>query len=267
LWPTLEALLGPRLRPAIGRDLDHIEQAFAADPENLLIRQSYVRELTWLGAPVRARALAEHILTTPQAIAASGRYGWWLVAGHADAMGAAGDPQSGLRRYRQLNEAIPRGNGVRIDTLVDEATFAARNGLSQDALGSAEAALSVDGISGFGKSYLWQVQACSLHRLGRDGDTGAIAARLEADPEQNRAAYLDAMLCLGRLDRAEALVLKILADPVRRMDMLLTLQRLEFDKHDKALVPALTSLAARPAVASAVAALGRPLPAALRPLD
>ena len=265
LWPTLEGLLGDHLVPATRRDLARIRQAFDADQDNLLIRQSYVRRLTWLGDPARAVALSEHILTNPAEIAAGGRYGWWLVVAHADALGVAGDPQGGLQRYRQLNAAIPRGNGVRIDALVDEATFAARAGLPLDAVQSADIALATDGVSGFGKMQLWQAKACALHRLGRDTETAPIIARIDADPMQNRDAYVDAMLCLGQLDRAEAVVLSSLGDPERRTDILLKLQQLVFDKHDRALAPAMAALASRPAVASAIIAYGRQLPQPLRP--
>jgi hypothetical protein len=266
LWPALDALLGQHMGPAIGRDLDHIKQAFNSDQDNLLTRQSYIRELTWLGMPTPAAALGEHILTTAEEIAANGEYGWWLVAAHADAMGAAGNPEAGLRRYQQLNAAIPRGNWVRLNTLIDEVQFTSRNGLSLEAIKSAEEAMQVEGMTRASKAYFWQAQACALHRLGRDSDAATPIALLEVEPTLNRDAYLDAMLCIGNFDHAQALVLKTLADPLLRTDMLLKLQHLELDSYDKALVPAWAVLAARPEVAKSVAIYGRPLPEALRPI-
>lgn len=265
LWSTLEGLLGNRLAPAIDRDLARMKQALDGDPGNLLIRQSYVRKLTWLGNPRRAVELARNILTSPADIAVAGQYGWWLVAAHGDALGMAGEAAAGLQRYRQLNAAIPRGNGARIDTLVDEASFAGRAGLHREAIASADAALATEGVSGFGKMTLWQAKACALHRLGQHADVAPIAAQIEADPTGNRGAYVDAMLCLGRLDRAEAFVLTVLADPTRRMDMLLKLQGLAFDKNDRALASTIDALAARPEVARTIEIYGRTLPAAFRP--
>ena len=265
LWPALEAALGPGMAKGIARNLGWMQQAFDADPDSHLTRQSYVHQLIWRGSPQKAVALSENILTTPGAIAASGRYGWWLVVANGDALGAAGQPDGGLQRYRQLNAAIPAGSGVRIDTMIDEAAFASRNGLSADALESVARARRLEDISPYGEGHLLQAKACALHRLGRDTEAAPVIAKIEAAPQNNRGASLDAMLCVGHFEPAEALVLAVLADPERRTDMLLRLQGIELQKHDKALAAPMATLAARPAVAAAIARHGRTLPAALRP--
>lgn len=265
LWPALEAALGSGMAKGIARNLGWLQQGFEADPDSHLTRQSYVHQLIWRGSPAKAVALSENLLTTPAEIAASGRYGWWLVVANGDALGAAGDPARGLARYRQLNAAIPAGSGVRIDTMIDEAAFASRNGLSTDALESVARARRLEDISPYGEGHLAQAEACALHRLGRDTDAAPVMAKIEAAPTNNRDASLDAMLCLGQFEAAEALVLSVLEDPVRRTGMLLRLQGIELQKHDKALAAPMARLAARPAVAAAIARHGRTLPVGLRP--
>jgi hypothetical protein len=265
LWPALEAALGPGMAKGIARNLGWLQQGFEADPDSLLTRQSYVHQLIWQGSPAKAVALSENLLTTPAEIAASGRYGWWLVVANGDALGATGQPAQGLARYRQLNAAIPAGSGVRIDTMIDEAAFASRNGLSADALESVARARRLEDISPYGEGHLAQAEACALHRLGRDTEAAPVMAKIEAAPTNNRDASLDALLCLGRFEAAEALVLSVLEDPVRRTSMLLRLQGIELQKHDKALAAPMARLASRPAVAAAIARQGRTLPAGLRP--
>lgn len=265
LWPALESALGPGMAKGIARNLGWMQQAFDADHDSHLTRQSYVHELIWLGFPQKAVALSENLLTTPAEIAASGRYGWWLFVESSEALGAAGQPAKGLLRYRQLNAAIPAGSGVRVDTMISEAAFASRYGLSADALESVARARPLEDVSAYGEGLLQQAEACALHRLGRDTEAASVMAKIEAAPLANRGASLDAMLCLGHYEPAEKLVLAVLDDPVRRTDMLLRLQGIELQKHDNALAAPMAKLAARPAVAAAIDRYGRTLPTALRP--
>ncbi len=119
-----------------------------------------------------------------------------------------------------------------------------------------------------GAVFIAEVRVCALHALGRDAETAKPLETLIAGRDDNWDAYTQTMLCLDRLDDAEAAVLARLADPRQRAGMLTELQPVRHEtplKQEARQRARIARIAMRPGVAASLTRFGRILPVALRP--
>ena len=269
LWPMIEARLGPGADLADARYVDAAKARFDKEPKSLIARLGYAEALNVASREPEAIAIAD-VARTPQELAALGDREVWLVNLHAVLLGDAGRTDEALARYRALNSGPITGRPNLIGTIINEALFAASVDKPDRALAAADnAAANGQAISDTGQLYLAQVRACALQELGRKAEAIKMAAPLIEKPDANDEAYLDTMICLGRLDDAAHAITRRLGGDDTRSEMLFQLQPFLISDTTKlreaGLRAGLRTLKARSEVKAAYLKAGRDLPAAVAP--
>jgi hypothetical protein len=271
IWPQLEARLGPSADTADARYVAATKARFDKNPKSLIARLGYAEALNIASREPEAIAVAD-VARTPAELAALSNREIWLVNLHAMLLGDAGNGEAALARMAALNATPIAGRPAMAGTVVNEAVLAQSLGRSQLALDLADSAESKAGsLNEYGQLALASVRTCALAKLGRkaEAEAEAAAAALIAKPDVSEDSYLQAMLCLGRSDAAAAAVIRRLADPETRMEMLFDLQPFliaDRDKErDRDVRAGYRALKARPDVKAAFLKAGRDLPAAVAP--
>ncbi len=269
LWPAIEKRLGPGADTANAAYVAAAKARFDAEPKSLIARLGYAEALNIAAREPEAMAVAD-VAKTPAELAALDDREIWIVNLHAALLGDAGQIDAALARYHALNSTPIEGRPGLIGTIINEALFAAGADRPREALAAADAAEARSQYTNdFGKLYIAQVRACALEQLGRKPEALAAAAPVIAKPADNDDAYLGTMICLGRMDDAAKAIIRRLASPDDRAEMLFDLQPFLIQDLPKVREArtraALRQLKARPDVKAAFLKAGRDLPAAVAP--
>lgn len=269
LWPLIEARLGPAADTADAAYVAATKARFDKAPDSLVARLGYASALNIASREAEAITIAD-VAKTPAELAALSERELGLVDLHATLLGDTGRIDEALARFAALNASPIEGHPGLINTIIDQALFAVSVGRPKAALAAADFADTKAGFANdYGKLYIAQARACALAQLGRADDAAAAAAALLAAPATNDAAYLDAMICLGKLDAAAAAIVRRLGNPETRATMLFALQPFLIADHPKLRGAderaALRTLKGRADVKAAFLKAGRDLPAAVAP--
>jgi hypothetical protein len=268
-WPEIEKRLGPGADIADAAFVEAAKAAFDTRPDSLIARMGYAEALNIASREPEATKLLD-VAKTPEELAKLTDSEIWLVNLHAHLLGDAGEADAALARLAALNATPPNGRPDMIATIISEVLLAQHLGRSEATLTLADAARAKLPEKGeTAQLYLAQARACALADLGRKEEALAAAAPLIAAPGANDAAYLAAMICLGRSDDAAAAIIRRLADPAERTAMLFDLQPFLIADRPGVMDPkgraGLRALKARPDVKAAYLKAGRDLPAAVAP--
>ena len=272
IWRDIDAALGPGLAKANNSYVKAARRDLDDDPDNEVKRHAYLVTLLQTGRAREASVFGSAFFNDPSALEGITASGIDFVDTHAYALADAGQIDAALARYRSVNALELSNHPQIVETLIGAAQLEVTVGRYQQAMDSIERFERLPGEQdSFGTGWSLEVRACALHRLGRQMDADAAMDRLAARPNENRSAFLDGLLCLGRFEQAEQVVLARLGDESRRADMMYRLQPLPFavfaGRRDKAMSAATAVLAARPKVAAAINLYGRLLPLPLRQKD
>jgi hypothetical protein len=237
-------------------------RAMPADLKRLRERSRFLRAT---GKPDEAAALILPAVRDMTAIAKAGADGFWTVNEAADALidqGKAADAVALMDRLLQLPMDKHRDL---INMAINRIELLNEAGRHREAAAEAGKLLEAGGryASPFGKMWMWSGAACGLAAAGDAAAAAPWLARLEEASAQNPAAHMRGLLCLDRLDAAEALTIRRLAEP-DPSDVLMALQdyqpRANASAYAKALEERLAKVRARPAVQAAIAKVGRVIP-------
>ncbi len=158
--------------------------------------------------------------------------------------------------------ALPENGGANISQVLNYATMLSYQGRQEEALMMA-GRLDEDRLSQSDLMWIWSVQACAQHRLGRSEARNQRLALLQTKWGTNAPAYQRALVCVGDLDAAAAVLVDRLNDPRLRIEALAALQDHPFLISAEAmplcaeLEAAFRALRQRPEVSAAIAAHGR----------
>jgi len=262
LWPALEAKAGPQARTALAAERAAIEAAWRRDPGNIERTADYANSLQAAGRPLDAVNLGAPLVADMAKIAQQGEPGFWLVNAQAQALASAGRVDEADALFRKLLALGLEKHPDLISMAINHSSMLLDEGRTASALEAADAldALEPGYMSDYGRMWVWETQACANAALGRAEPTAAALAKLQGKQDQNVDAALLALLCADKLDDAELILLKRLADPDKRGAVLTALQDFEPaapDPFADAMRAKLLALRDRPAVRKAIEAEGR----------
>lgn len=269
LWPAIEARLGPGADIADAAFVAAAKARFDKAPDSLIARLGYAEALNVASREPEAIKIAD-VAKTPAELAALADREVWLVNLHAALLGDAGKIDEALARYAAINATPINGRNALVATIINQALFAESVDRPKEALAAADFAdQSAASASEYGRLFIAHARACALAQLGQKAAAEAAAAPLIAKPDENADAFMITMICLGRMDAAAASIIKRLADPEDRGEMLFNLQPFLIADHAKLREArqraGMRALKARPDVKAAYLKAGRDLPAAVAP--
>jgi tetratricopeptide (TPR) repeat protein len=226
LWsnPSFDHLTDPRAGEEANLQRNQI--AAAANPRSLAPVSAQLYALMALGRLDEARALAEATLaqvsTGEQNFDHVDHWTRWLMDSAARILYAQGRVQE-ADAWMTRAVALPENGGPNVSQVINYATLLSYQDRQEDALAMLErleeASLPVSDLM-----WVWSLQACAQHRLGRPDARDIRLAQLESDWRVNAPAYQRALVCLGDLDAAAALLVARLGNPQLRADALAALQ-------------------------------------------
>lgn len=271
LWSSLEVGAGPRLRTMQDRYVSAATAAAERAPGTPSLIAARIESLRFANRMDEAVAAGKQLGSTSALVARAGDRAVWALNAYGYALADAGRPDEAVSQFDALaslgDKAMPENIGPVINRLLVLAAI----GRDEDVLSRAPQteALAAKYASDFGRQYIRQAKVCALSHLARDIDARAELAQMNRNPDTNRPALLAALLCLEGITDAEPVFLAMLDDPDLRGDALISIQPSSVGgfetRRDDRMRRALAALAARPAVATRIAKVGRILPVDLRP--
>ena len=221
----VELILMRRFDPAIG-DRDRLAmlreaisshdivsaQAVADRPEDLrrvLARATYLREV---GRETDALAVLEPFTRDVPATVALGDEGMWLINQAGYALLALGRSDEAIALMEKL-VAIPVAERADlIGPYINHSVILWRAGRMDEALSFATR-LDRDhsgAANDYGRMWILSSVVCALEGLGRHGEVAPWLRRMRRLADENPAALIRAHICVGDLDAAEPLVVRML---------------------------------------------------------
>lgn len=262
IWPEIEAKAGLGGARAIASELAAVDAVRKADPANLKLTSGYLRALRGAGRARDAAAIDVPIAGDLAAIEKAGEDAFWLVNARADALAETGRVDEGDKLFARLLTLGLQKHPELISMAINRSALLLDYDRPAEALAAAAfaEAQGKDAASDYGHMWSWQVETCALTALGRPGEAKSALARIVPMKSKNYAAYTLALLCHGRLDDVEKVVLERLSDPAERGAMLIALQDFRSGPNATAgsrMRDKLLQVRDRPAIRKAISSAGR----------
>jgi len=182
----------------------------------------------------------------------------WVLDARARALAALGRFDEALS-VRVAAAKLDEDGGVNVSQAINLADAYDDFGRPHEALAATE---TIGGLSGYGAMAYQKTRACAFAQLGDKDGLAQSLAYMRAHEAASASQLLDAELCAGNMDEAAAAVIRLLANPGARGDIIGELQ----DFKDLPTPPQAAemrkrwrALAERPDVAAEVAKYGRVL--------
>jgi tetratricopeptide (TPR) repeat protein len=226
------------------------------DPGTIFERVQYLRAV---GREEEALVLLLPWVRDMQRVEAGGEKAFWLVNEAAYALTTVGRADEGVATMEQIIGLDLDSYPYLINMAINHTEILIAAKRYADAARYAEAlfATGKGGASTYGRMWMWSNAACAHVRAGQPAEAAPWLERLKASSDENPAAHMQALLCAGDLDLAEAVMLKRL-DSDDSEELIVDLQDYALDAGgiDPLLAKAMAELRNRPAVAAAIARRG-----------
>lgn len=229
------------------------------DLDVILERTQYLRAV---GREEDALALVLPWARDMKRVEAGGEKAFWLVNEAAFALKALGRADEAVATMEKIVALDMDSHPYLINMAINHGEMLIGAKRYADAARYAEAlfATGQSEASAYGRMWMWSTAACAHAGAGQPARAAPWLERLRAGSDENPSANMQALLCTGDLDSAEALILKRLAAEDAD-ELVVDLQDYARDQGgvDPLLAEAMTALRARPAVAAAIARRGHVL--------
>lgn len=270
IWPALEAQAGPHMQSAAAAAVDEAHTAWdgSRDPSPVVIR-ALVEAYFQASRFDEADALASRFAATSQEAAAVDENGGWLIDLHADILRVMGRIDDADKRYA----AMPKLEGGetawlvsmminRLHMLAGDRRWAEASALQ----GDVERAAGQYGTP-YARQLVRRIKLCIAHALTPGQELAGMIDEIKAHEKDAVGSTAEALMCVGRMDDAQAVVLRALADPGHADSAIDSLQPLASapDNVRTIWTDGWAELGRRPAVQAALGKVGRVLPQALWP--
>ena len=207
VWPAIEAKNGKDLGKALDRFVEATRAKANAEDSDYLAKIDHLDALRQASLTQEAVAYGAPIIEDWARIEATGEDAFWFVNEYAYALADAGKTEEAFTLLDKLLALDIESNPDLVSMAINKTLLHMELGQFEASLSSAsELAAMDDGYtSDYGRMYILDAQACALHQLGRTEEAEAVFNE-EISPlsKENRGAYTHTLLCLGRLDDAEA---------------------------------------------------------------
>lgn len=269
LWPRLEAQAGPHMERAETAAVLTAQRELAEQPGDILRRAGLVHALHEARRFGEADRVAKDVAATSEAMRALDEPGGWLVNEHALVLHDAGRAAEADARFAAMREINIQEKSWLISMIINRAELLVQDGK----FGQAEPLLAEAGTlaekhgSAYASQLIRRLKVCTSKGLSQDAKLPALIAEMAAHQDDAAGATVEGLVCVGRWDDAEKLVIAGLADPEKAEDFVKSLQREPLGSGDPSRwTKGWAELRARPAVGTAFDQVGRDLPATLRPV-
>lgn len=264
LWPEMQAAGRFDWQAVAEADLVRKQKVLADKPRQLTAVMDVIEAFRILGRAPEAVSVGESArarLATADSFDDQVENGPWMLRSLATAL-------DDLGRHDEVDkvfaEAIAAGDksGDRISQRINWAMYLQIRGRTQEVLQLMDAIGDDDG-SDYGMAFRESRRVCALADTARD-KAEALLPKIKARAEANPNAALQAYLCLNRLDEAAAVQISRLQSDEYRHDGLRAVMRgalypRPFTPFEQTALDRRKAMNARPDVAKAIEAAGRPI--------
>jgi tetratricopeptide (TPR) repeat protein len=242
-----------------GRDLNSRPH----DP-NVLLRR--IQHLGKLGEHQQILTLTQPYVEDWETVSDKGEPARWAINHRALAFARLGKHDEAVAVMKKLSALDLKTFPDVVGMAINYGAFLNSAGRHADAAEHATRLASSAGkhASAYGHMWIWASAICAFAGEGRPADAAPWLAKLQAGRADNPSALRQALLCLDRLDDAEAVVIEQLAGggSVQTLRDFQDFREpvVPESEYDKRMRGRFEALAARPAVKAAIDKVGRILP-------
>ena len=269
LWPAIEARVGPHMAIAEAAAIRDAEAIAARRPQDVAARHGLLQAYYQAGRYADADRIGAAFAATQAEMRTLGEPGGWLVNDHALVLHAMGRRADADARFAALRAVDIEQNGWLISMVINRLELLVRDRQWDQALRLQDEAASLAEHHGspYARQLVRRLRLCTLHGLGRTAEADAILGELRAHEADSPGATIDGLICTGRLDEAEPVLLRWLERPDQSGAVVDALQP---EAAARTTDPSVWTagwqqLAARPGVRQALERVGRILPEAFWP--
>lgn len=266
VWPDIETRSGKHLGDALDQFLAQARADAEEEDAGYKEKARYLNALRQAGQTAEAVEYGAPVMADWARIEATGEDAFWFVNEYAYALADADRVDDSVAAFDRLLDLGIDANPDLISMAINRAHVLLDAGRFESALEAVTGLEALDGdySSDYGKMFIYDAKACALQKLGRPGEAeGTLTEQILPISEVNRGAYTHILLCLGRLDEAEAQYVERLSDRGERPGVLYSFVETQGNKHDGTFYAEISKTAetvkARKSVRDALAPVGRRL--------
>ncbi|MEO6218353.1 MAG: hypothetical protein ABIO86_20165 [Sphingomonas sp.] len=215
LWPALEAMVGPHMESAIAASIADAEATVKAAPDDGAARWSLIETYYLAGRLDDADRAGRDFAQTPETIDSIDQPGTWAINEHAMVLHAMNRRADADARLAALTAQDFGPKPWLINIAVNRLEFVVRDGAFAKALGLMDGTEKL--AHDFGNTGVQQgmrrLRLCTALSLDSKADVTPLLSEIRAHEADSRSATLDALLCVGKVEEAEGVLLRWLANP------------------------------------------------------
>lgn len=271
LWPVLEAMVGPHMSVPAAAAIEESKLAVRDAPGSAVAIRALAQAYRHAGRLAEADRIASGFAATSEEMAKIDEKGGWLIDTHAGVLRAMGRFDDAEKRYAAMRVLDIQKSPWLISMVINRLNALVSNGRWAEAAALYDEAgrFSESHGSPYARQLVRRLKLCTVHARDPQADLKPLIEDLIAHEKDAGGATAEGLMCVGRMDAAEATLLRQLGDPDRSESVLDSLQPADVVANP---VPEIwdkgwAELRARPAVQAAFAKVGRVLPQAFRPAE
>jgi tetratricopeptide (TPR) repeat protein len=231
-WPDIEKAAGPNLATVLNRSSESVLARYRKDPSNREAFQQVAHSLLFAGKFEEVIAHVASFDHSAAGIAKATEHDAWALNVEAYALDALGRPAEAETIFNHI-AAIPykpEENGWLVNFTINRGSRLVELGQWEKGLEAATLAGQVTEKSGspYAKMLVRRDKICALQNLGRGAETKAMVEEAYEMRKNAHSAAASALLCVGDVERAAAIVIEALSDPVQAETMATELQQPQF---------------------------------------
>lgn len=264
LWPTLEATVGDHLSKMRESSVRAARKEFEENPDSTEKREFLIGALWRAGQLDAAIAFRSDLPATTAALSSANSDIGWAINNVAFALHEAGRKDEADQLFAFLNEAeIDRSGWWRVNMIINRLLLLVADGKFDRALslmGRAEISANKDG-NDRSRQLVRKLKYCTLSQLGRRDEAESLLPELLKHADDAVGPTINALICAGKIDEAEKLVLESLKDEDFERYFVRSLQAMPLTAdYPSVWDKSWQDLRRRPAIAKEFDRLGRDMP-------
>lgn len=272
IWPALEAQAGAHMATAAAAAVKEASEAFATSPaQSVVAIRALVDAYRQMGRFEDADALAAGVAMTDKELAAISEDSGWLINSHAAVLRALARPDEADRLYATLTAVDIDKSPWLISMVINRLHFRVANGRWKEAAAlQDETGRQAERYgSPYARQLVRRLKLCTAHAVDPKQDLSMLIEDLKAHEKDAAEVTASGLICIERLDEAEAIVLSALADENRVDAVLDSLQPFGSVPGQRRTIwtDGWAELGRRPAIQAALSKVGRTLPQAFWPVE
>lgn len=269
IWPDIEAQVGPHMALAEAAAVSEAEATAAQHPDSVAARHGLMKAYYLAGRYADADRVGAAFAAAPAAMAALDEAGGWFVNDHALVLYAMGRSEAADARFAAMRAIDIAQRGWLISMVINRLELIVRDRRWDRALPLLDDAAALAEVYGspYARQLTRRLKLCALHASGHESEVEALLAVLRAHETDSPGSLIDALICLGRIDEAEPVLVRWLG---RTGEAGPAIDSLQPPGAGRSSDPSIWTegweqLRQRPAVLHAFEAVGRTLPEAYWP--